>query len=254
MAKTLEYFQKILDTEREKCRALPSVKTTLLDAVRSKLAGSEQERRDYITVLPAVEVLTEYARVGSNKHQRKLALIISTIFTHNLGLSCLSYPEINDMVDRCAQVYALKKIGVDLHTNPTALNFTQRTGFDQVVRDVRFKKDLDFSKLLVSALLVDSVTRHHKPTEKKSGFASALAVIVPDLGLELTEDAAYIIVHGIPSKTDPDRLKIFHRLMGWHQPKASLTASVSRFIGGKVADKAPKTDDSSKTILGAVHS
>ena len=107
MAKTLEYFQKILETEREKCRALPRVKTTLLDAVRLKWMGSEQERRDYITVQPAVEVLTEYARVGSNKDQRKLALIVSNIFTHNLGLSCLSYPEINEMVDRCASVYAL---------------------------------------------------------------------------------------------------------------------------------------------------
>ena len=113
-------------------------------------------------------MLESYAMTGSNREQRNLAYLSAKILTDDLSILTVLNPSLKALVDECSS------------------EIVKKTGHPLDTRRMDFESSFELKKLLLSALITASIQKH-QPTENKSGFARALAVVIPELKLKLSE-------------------------------------------------------------------
>ena len=202
MAKSMEYFEKILKAEQEKCLGGLKLGIELHGEEIFKRSGLEQSCRDSLKVKPAAAVLEAYAKTGSNIKQRNIALMTKLMLTEDMRTVTFLYPMVKVFVETSASVVAKQRMRLPLDKDPTTLSTEQKKEYDKIVGNLMRGKDFDFSKVLLSGLFIASI-KEHKPTDNKSGFARALAVIIPELKLEIPQATAAAIVIGAVDTGSP---------------------------------------------------
>jgi len=102
MAKSMDFFQKILEAEREKCLAGQRPGIAISGERTYERSGLAQSSRNSLRVKPAAAVLESYAMTGSNREQRNLAFLSAKILTEDLSILTVLNPSLKALIDECS--------------------------------------------------------------------------------------------------------------------------------------------------------